>query len=59
MAIEDHPKYQEWLNSFDHLTAAIKRHGEALLSKSPHLDANKIDMEKAQKVYDEVCEDLD
>ncbi len=59
MAVEDHPRYAEWLSAFDHRNEAERRYIEARLMKSHTLNAAQADLQKAQAEYNKICGELD
>lgn len=50
MAVEDHPKYAQWRQAQDELTAAIEAKKEG--------KATKDDVERAQQAYDKISEEI-
>ena len=58
MAVEDHPMPQQWSAASDHRQVAERRYWRAWMENDPAIEAARLDLEKAQKVYDEICEAL-
>jgi len=58
MAVEDHPKFDEWLAAFGLRNEAESRYIRARMEKSPALETYRSDLANAQKAYDKICDYL-
>ena len=58
MAVQDHPKYDEWSQALDDLKEANDRLREARVTNSAALEAAKLDFFKAKERYDQICDEI-
>ena len=59
MAVQEHPRYEEWSKALDRLKEANDRFRDAKQRNDPGLEAYELDLDKAQKAYDEIADELE
>lgn len=58
MAVQDHPLYEKWLELFDKRNAAERHYFKAVMTKDKAEELARIELAKAQKEYDAICDEL-
>ena len=59
MAIEDHPKYEEWSDAVDTLKKANDRYREARDAGAPNIEVYRLDLHKAREAYENIASEIE
>ena len=60
MAVEDHPKYDEWSKALDHLKDANDHYRDVAKGKAnTAINAAKRDLHNAQAAYDKISSEIE
>ena len=58
MAVEDHPRYDDWSAAVDRLKEANDRYRDAKRRDDPGIEKYRSDLRLAQEVYERLSEEL-